>query len=136
MTDKVVALVTTPGMKEARKIASTLVEERLAACVNVVPKIESYYRWEGRVENDAEVLLIVKTSRARFADLRKAIERMHSNKVPEIICLPIVEGADPYMNWLEESVAPAPSNPTAAAVAKLAPVPKAILRAKPVRGRK
>jgi periplasmic divalent cation tolerance protein len=104
MTDKVVVLVTTSGVKEARKIANTLVEERLAACVNVLPKVRSYYRWKGGVQSDEEYLLVIKSSRPRFVDLRKAIERLHSYKVPEIICLPIVEGADPYMNWLEESL--------------------------------
>jgi periplasmic divalent cation tolerance protein len=104
MTDKVVVLVTTSSIKEARKIANTLVEERLAACVNVLPKIRSYYRWKGGVQSDEECLLVIKSSRPRFIGLRKAIERLHSYKVPEIICLPIVEGADPYMNWLEESL--------------------------------
>src|SRR5580658_1298930 len=105
MTDKIVVLVTTSTVKEARKIANTLVEGRLAACVNVLPKVRSYYRWKGGVASDEEYLLIVKSSRLRFTALRKAIERLHSYKVPEIICLPIVEGADPYMNWLEESLA-------------------------------
>jgi periplasmic divalent cation tolerance protein len=105
MTDKVVVLVTTSGAKEARKIANTLVKEGLAACVNILPKIRSYYRWKGRVQSDEECLLVIKSSRPRFTSLRKAIERLHSYKVPEIICLPIVEGADPYMNWLEESLA-------------------------------
>lgn len=104
MTDKVVALVTTGSTKEARKIAKTLVEERLAACVNVLPKIQSHYRWKGAVQVDEECLLIIKSSRPHFVELRKAIEKLHSYKVPEIICLPIVEGADPYMNWLEESL--------------------------------
>src|ERR1035438_10128594 len=104
MTDKVVVLVTTSSVREARKIANTLVEERLAACVNVLPKVRSYYRWKGGVQSDEEFLLVIRSSRPRFIALRKAIERMHSYKVPEIICLPIVEGADPYMNWLEESL--------------------------------
>ena len=117
MTDKIVVLVTTSSIKEARKIANTLVDERLAACVNVLPKIRSYYRWKGGVQTDEECLLIVKSSRPRFTALRKAVERLHSHKVPEIICLPIVEGADPYMNWLEESLAVVVREP---AVARLA----------------
>src|SRR6266404_1116534 len=104
MTDKVVVLVTTSTMKEARKIANVLVDDRLAACVNVIPKIRSYYRWKGGVQTDEECLLMIKTSRPRFAELRKSIEKLHTYKVPEVICLPIVEGADPYMNWLEESL--------------------------------
>jgi periplasmic divalent cation tolerance protein len=104
MTDKVVVLVSTASIKEARKIANTLVEERLAACVNVIPKIQSYYRWKGGVQHDEECLLVIKSSRPRFVALRKAIEKLHSYKVPEIICMQVVEGADPYMNWLEESL--------------------------------
>ncbi|SRR5579871_252209 len=109
MTDKVVVLVTTSGVKEARKIATVLVDKRLAACVNVLPGIRSYYRWDGGVHNDEEILLVIKSSRPRFDALRKAIESVHSYKVPEILCLPIVEGADPYMNWLEESLVDAPA---------------------------
>src|ERR1022692_954488 len=104
MTDKVVVMVSTASIKEARKIANTLVEERLAACVNVIPKIRSYYRWKGGVQSAEECQLVIKSSRPRFVALRKAIEKLHSYKVPEIICLQVVEGADPYMNWLEESL--------------------------------
>ncbi|SRR6266404_4023700 len=108
MTDKVVVLVTTSGTREARKIANALVEARLAACVNVIEKVQSYYRWKGGVQCDKECLLVVKSCRTNFAELRKAIEKIHSYKVPEIICMPIVEGADPYMNWLEESLTATP----------------------------
>jgi periplasmic divalent cation tolerance protein len=106
MTDKVVVMVSTASIKEARRIANTLVEERLAACVNLIPKMQSYYRWKGGVDHAEEFLLIIKSSRPRFVALRKAIEKLHSYKVPEIICMPVVEGADPYMNWLEESLTP------------------------------
>ena len=108
MTDKVVVLVTTSGIKESRRIANALVDTRLAACVNVVPKLTSYYRWKGEVECNDECLLIVKSCRQHFDELRKLVEKLHSYKVPEIICLQIVEGADPYMDWLEESLAPPP----------------------------
>ena len=106
MTDKVVVLVTCGKKKEAEGISATVVEKRLAACVNLVAGIRSLYRWEGKIHNDREYLLIIKTTRERFAALRKEIARLHSYQVPEIICLPIVEGAETYLNWIEKSVRP------------------------------
>jgi periplasmic divalent cation tolerance protein len=111
MTDKVVVFVTSGKAKEAKKIATALVDKRLAACVNVVPRVRSYFRWEGKVQNETEHLLVIKSSRGRFTELRKEIERLHTYTVPEIICVPIVEGADPYMNWLDESLTPALAAP-------------------------
>ncbi len=105
MTDKVVVLVTCGTSDEAERIAKALVEKRLAACVNNTG-VRSIYRWEGKVQDGHEHLLIIKTSRERFAALRAEIEGLHSYTVPEIIALPIVEGADPYLNWIEESVTP------------------------------
>jgi len=103
MTDKVVVLVTCSSAEEAGKIASAIVEQRLAACANIVPGIRSVYRWEGKVQDDQETLLIIKTTRERFVALRAAIEKLHSYSVPEIIALPIVEGAEKYLNWIQES---------------------------------
>jgi len=100
MTDKIVILSTCSGQEEAGKIARLLVEERLAACVNVVPGIRSTYRWQGAVETADECLLVIKTSRALFEEVRAAIEKNHSYEVPEVIALPLVEGAPNYMNWL------------------------------------
>ncbi len=110
MTDKVVVLVTGSGLQECRKIAEALVEKRLAACVSVVPHIRSFYRWEGKIRNDRECLLVIKTARRLFRELRVEVERLHSYQVPEVICLPIVEGAAGYLNWIDESVTlrPAP----------------------------
>ena len=106
MTDKVVVLVTSGSLPECEKIATALVEKRLAACVNVVPNIRSFYRWEGKIQDDQEFLMIVKTFRGRFSELRAEVERLHSYQVPEIICLPIVEGAAAYLQWVEECVTP------------------------------
>ena len=106
MTDKVVALVTSGSLPECEKIATALVEKRLAACVNVVPNIRSFYRWEGKIQDEQEFLMVIKTTRARFSELRAEVERLHSYQVPEIICLPILEGAEPYLRWVEESVRP------------------------------
>ena len=88
--------------EEATKIAHALVDERLAACVNIVSPIRSIYRWEGKVRDESEWLLIIKTQRTRFEDLEKKVRSLHSYRVPEIVSLPIIEGHKPYLNWLEE----------------------------------
>jgi periplasmic divalent cation tolerance protein len=105
MTDKIVVLVTCGSQKEARHIARALVEARLAACVNVVQApVESIYRWKGKVERAREFLLMIKTSRKRFAALEAEVRRLHSYDVPEIIALPIERGSQPYLAWIDESV--------------------------------
>ena len=108
MTDKVVLFSTCPDMAEAEKLASHLVDTRLAACVNAVPAIRSFYRWKGKVENDPEVLLVIKTARDRVDAVRAEIEKMHTYELPELIALPIVDGAPNYLSWLDgELTAPA-----------------------------
>ena len=105
MTDQVVVLVTCASAAEARRIARALVEQRLAACVNVLgAPVRSTYRWKGRVETAAERLLIIKSSRRRFGALRREIERLHSYDVPEFIALPIAAGSPAYLSWLAESL--------------------------------
>jgi periplasmic divalent cation tolerance protein len=104
MTDKIVVLSTCGSVEEAEKIARLLVERQLAACVNVLAGLQSIYRWEGAVESAAEWLLVIKSSRARFDELRVALEAAHSYKVPEILALPVVEGSQNYLNWLDASL--------------------------------
>ena len=104
MTDKRIVLTTATSDEEAYKIAHHLVERRLAACVNVVPQITSVYRWQGKVEEAREWLLIVKTTDAAFAAVRDAIAEVHSYDVPECICLPIEDGSPSYLKWIGESV--------------------------------
>ncbi len=109
MTDKVVVLTTCSSAEEAGRIAQALVEKRLAGCVNVVSDIRSVYRWEGRVKDEAEILLVIKTSRNLFDQVRRAVEKLHSYQVPEVICLPVIDGAPNYLNWLSTAVAGAAS---------------------------
>ncbi len=105
LTDKIVVLVTCGSMKEAERLAKAIVKARLAACVNIsTAPVESVYRWKGRVERAREFLLLVKSTRKRFAGLRRELERLHSYDVPEIIALPIAEGSAGYLRWLGESV--------------------------------
>jgi periplasmic divalent cation tolerance protein len=108
MIDKIVVLVTCGSMKEARRIARALVEQGLVACVNILQApIESIYRWKGNVESAKEFLLVLKTSRRRFAAVRSVVKRLHSYEVPEIIALPIASGSRDYLAWISESVKPA-----------------------------
>jgi periplasmic divalent cation tolerance protein len=101
MTDKIVVFSTASSTVEAEKIARGLVEAHLAACVNVVPGIRSFYRWKGNIEEAAEWLLIIKSSRRRFEALRTALEKLHSYEVPEVIALSVVDGSKNYLNWMD-----------------------------------
>ncbi len=100
MTDALVVLVTTPTAERAAEIARALVEERLAACGNVVPGLRSVYRWEGKVHDDAEALLVLKTTRARFEALRDRVLALHPYEVPEVIALPVEAGSARYLAWI------------------------------------
>jgi periplasmic divalent cation tolerance protein len=83
------------------RIAKKLIEGHIAACVNLVPRIRSFYRWQGKLEDSAEWLLVIKTSRARFAALRTVLEAAHSYELPEVLALPIVDGSPNYLAWLD-----------------------------------
>jgi periplasmic divalent cation tolerance protein len=104
MTDKRIVLTTAGSEEEARKIARHLVERRLAACVNIVPQVTSIYRWQGKMEEADEWLLIVKTTAAAFRKARLAIAELHSYELPECICLTIEDGSPNYLQWVAESV--------------------------------
>jgi len=104
MTDKIVVLSTSSSKEEAEKIARLLVEERLAASVNVLPGLRSFYRWKGKVEDAAEWLLLIKSSRGKFDKLKAMLEKLHSYDVPEVIALPIVDGSKNYLLWLEGEI--------------------------------
>lgn len=104
MTDKRIVLSTAGSEEEARKIARYLVERQVAACVNIVPRIESIYRWQGKIESSREWLLLIKTTAANFSQVRDAIGDLHSYDVPECIALSIEDGSADYLRWIEESV--------------------------------
>ena len=104
MTDKRIVLSTAGSEEEARKIAHHLVEHKLAACVNIVPQIESIYRWQGKVESSREWLLLIKTTAEKFSAVRDAITELHSYDLPECVAISIEDGSAAYLNWLTESV--------------------------------
>jgi periplasmic divalent cation tolerance protein len=101
----VLVLVTTPDLKVARKIARVVLNKRLAACANIVPKIESHYWWQGKLESSAEALIVFKTTRARLAALEKTVLANHPYDTPEVIALPLASGNPKYLSWLAASVA-------------------------------
>ena len=104
VSERVVAFSTVGSGEDAERIARTLVERRLAACVNLVPGLVSIYRWKGAVERDEERLLIIKTRAERLEALRAALLELHPYELPELIALPIEGGHPPYLAWLDESV--------------------------------
>ena len=104
MTDKVLVLTTAGNEAEAGKIAHHLVEHQLAACVNIVPRIQSVYRWEGKVETAEEYLLVIKTTKSRSAEVQSAIRELHSYDLPECIVISVESGSEEYLNWIEDSV--------------------------------
>ena len=101
--DAIVVLVTVASREEADRIARRLVEDRLAACVNIVPQVRSLFIWEQKLSQEDEVLLVVKSRLARFQQLATAVKRLHSYRVPEIIALPVVMGSADYLRWVSES---------------------------------
>jgi periplasmic divalent cation tolerance protein len=104
MTDKLLVLTTAGSEEEAAKIARALVERRLAACVNIVPRVKSVYRWEGKVESAEEFLLLVKTTRARKEQVGAAIRELHSYELPECMAITIDAGSKEYLDWIGENV--------------------------------
>lgn len=101
-----IALTTAGSAEEAERIARALVEERLAACVNVAPGAVSIYRWKGEVSRDEETLLVIKTTRERFQEVRRRIRELHSYELPEAVLLPALDADPEYARWIEEAVSP------------------------------
>jgi periplasmic divalent cation tolerance protein len=104
--ESLVVLVTAPTMEEAAQLGRALVEERLAACANLVPGLRSIYRWQGAVQDDAEVLLLIKTTSAYLERLTQRIVELHSYETPEVLALPVAGGSLAYLQWLSRQVGP------------------------------
>lgn len=100
----ITVMITASNREEAARLAEMIVGARLAACVQILPEIESIYRWKGEVRRDPEVLLLAKTTQARFSLLEREVRALHSYEVPEIIALPITGGYAPYLEWLTSTV--------------------------------
>lgn len=104
MTDKIVVLSTCATEDEAEKLARLLLDRQLAACVSVVPALRSHYRWKGAIESSTECLMLIKTSRDLFAELCGTLEEAHSYEIPEVLALPVVDGAANYLDWLGKNL--------------------------------
>ena len=100
----VIVLVTYPPDRDPLSLARTLVQEQLVACVNILPAMQSVYRWEGKVEQASEHQLVMKTTRERVEALKARLGDLHPYEVPELLVLPVVDGGEPYLKWLTESV--------------------------------
>jgi periplasmic divalent cation tolerance protein len=104
-SEPIVVLMTAPNRQEAVRIAEMLVSARLAACVQILPQIQSVYRWQGEVERASEVLLLAKTTSGRFDELDRAVKEIHSYETPEIVALPVTSISGPYRKWLQAAIA-------------------------------
>jgi len=101
--DPIVVFMTAANGEEATRLAEMLVGAHLAACVQILPEMESVYRWQGKVERQAEVLLIAKTTRGKFDELEREVRALHSYDTPEIVAVPILTGSAPYLEWLNQA---------------------------------
>ena len=105
MTDIRIVLTTAGSQSEARRIAETLLERRLAACVNIISKVQAIYRWEGKTQEAEEWMLVIKSTESLFDKLRDAIKELHPYELPECISLPVDNGSEEYLKWITESTA-------------------------------
>jgi periplasmic divalent cation tolerance protein len=102
--EPIVVLMTAASGEEAARLADLLIGAHLAACVQILPEMESVYRWQGKIERQAEILLLAKSTRSKFEELEKEVRALHSYETPQIIAVPIVAGSGPYLDWLRESL--------------------------------
>lgn len=104
--DAIIVFMTAANGEEATRLADLLVGAHLAACVQILPEMESVYRWEGKIERQSEILLIAKTTTAKFAELEREVRALHSYETPEIVAVPMVASSSPYLAWLLDSLNP------------------------------
>ena len=104
MTDKIVVFSTCDSEEQAGRIARALLDQRLAACVNVLPGVRSIYRWKGQIEDAAEWMLIIKSRRELLDKLRIAVGKIHTYEVPELLAVPVVDGSEEYLAWLDHDL--------------------------------
>ena len=99
-----VIFVTVPDKKQARQIANKLIKTKLAACVNIIPGVESLFSWKGKIDSAKELLLIIKSEKSKLPKIIKTVKSLHSYEVPEIIALPIIAGNKEYLSWIDECI--------------------------------
>ena len=104
--DPIIVFMTAANGEEATRLADLIIGAHLAACVQILPEMESVYRWEGQIERQSEILLLAKTTMGKFADLEREVRALHSYETPEIVAVPIVAGSSPYLEWLSQSLRP------------------------------
>ena len=104
--DPIVVFLTASNGEEATRLADLLIGAHLAACVQILPEMESVYRWQGKIERQSEILLIAKTTAGKFAELEREVRALHSYETPEIVAVPLVAGSTPYLEWLADSLNP------------------------------
>jgi periplasmic divalent cation tolerance protein len=104
--DPILVFMTAANGEEATRLADLLIGAHLAACVQILPEMESVYRWEGKIERQSEILLLAKTTAGKFADLEREVRALHSYETPEIVAIPMVAGSTPYLEWLTKSLQP------------------------------
>jgi len=97
-----ITLCTCPNQTVAEELATSLVEQGIAACINIIPKVTSIYKWQGKLEKDDEVLMLIKTDQSRYQDLEQALLSLHPYELPEIIAVPVEQGLTGYLNWVTQ----------------------------------
>jgi periplasmic divalent cation tolerance protein len=104
MTEKIIVFSNCGSEEEARRVAKALVEARVAACVNILPRIQSIYHWQGAIEEETEWMLVIKSTRPMFDTLCAELRKIHSYEVPEVLALPVIAGSQDYLNWMDREM--------------------------------